>query len=234
MRKFGRTYTTMIKKIFFTLFLGLALVACKKDTAPHNFHFDYFPLDQGRYVIYSVQERRVDVEVNQDQSFVYFVKAIIGDTLIDNEGRVVRRYERWVGPSQTGPWALQDIWTGLIDGNRAELVEENNRVIKMVFAPTKLKEWDMNAYNTQGTLNCYYRNIHNAYAVGNLSFDSTVVVEQEEFKSLIDYRRKFEVYAKGVGLVYKHYKDFEILGNDSTNIQKGKQLIMSAVEFGVE
>lgn len=221
-------------RLIYILLFGALMFSCKKDTQLFNFHFGYFPLDEGRYVIYTVQERNVDVDVNLDQSSAYFVKAIIGDTLTDNQGRLVRRYERWVGPSQNGPWTLQDIWTGLIESNRAELVEENNRTIKMVFAPTKLKEWDMNAYNTQGTLNCYYRNIHNPYAVGSLNFDSTVVVEQEEFKSLIDYRRKFEVYAKGVGMVYKHYKNFEIFGNDSLNVKKGKQLIMSAVAYGVE
>lgn len=217
------------------LLLTTAFVSCKKDNEPVNFHYGYFPVDQGRYVIYQVHEENIDVNVNQYDVSDYFLKAIIGDTIIDNQGRIVNRYERYVSNSVSGPWTLKDIWTTIIESNRAELVEENNRMIKMVFAPTKFKEWNMNAYNVLDPLDCYYRDIHKSFALNGISFDSTVVVEQEEYTtSKIDYRRKYEVYAKNVGMIHKYFKDQTNVFGDTSNVIKGKTLIMNAVEFGVE
>ena len=226
---------TFVKKVLVLLLLITAFVSCKKDNEPVNFHYGYFPVDQGRYVIYQVHEENIDVNVNQYDVSDYYLKAIIGDTIIDNQGRIVNRYERYVSNSVSGPWTLKDIWTTIIESNRAELVEENNRMIKMVFAPTKFKEWNMNAYNVLDPLDCYYRDIHKSFALNGISFDSTVVVEQEEYTtSKIDYRRKYEVYAKNVGMIQKYFKDQTNVFGDTSNVIKGKTLIMNAVEFGVE
>jgi hypothetical protein len=224
-----------VKKVLVLLLLITAFVSCKKDNEPVNFHYGYFPVDQGRYVIYQVHEENIDVNVNKYDISDYYLKAILGDTVIDNQGRIARRYERYISENANGPWVLKDIWTTIIESNRAELVEENNRMIKMVFAPTKFKEWNMNAYNVLDPLDCYYRDIHKSFALNGISFDSTVVVEQEEYTtSKIDYRRKYEVYAKNVGMIQKYFKDQTNVFGDTSNVIKGKTLIMNAVEFGVE
>lgn len=223
-------------KYLLSIFLIIVfLVSCKKDTEKVDFHFGYFPIDQGRYVIYKVHEENIDKTVNLFEVKDYFIKAKIGDTITDNQGRIVNRYERFISQNQNGPWVLKDIWTTLIESNRAELVEENNRTIKMVFAPTKFKEWNMNAYNVLEPLDCYYRDIHKSYSINGLSFDSTVVVEQEDHStSLIEYRRKFEIYAKNVGMVYKKFIDQSNEFGDTSNVIKGKKLYMSAISFGME
>jgi hypothetical protein len=215
--------------------LLLSIAACKKDNEPVDFHFGYFPIDKGRFVIYQVHEENIDANVNQYDISDYYLKAILGDTVIDNQGRIARRYERYISDNANGPWVLKDIWTTLIESNRAELVEENNRTIKMVFAPTKFKEWNMNAYNILDPLECYYRDIHKELIINGLSFDSTVVVEQEDYPdSQIEYRRKYEIYAKNVGMVYKKFIDQSNAWGDTSNVIKGKKLTMSAIAFGVE
>ncbi len=197
-------------------------------------YYDYFPQTQGRYVVYSVHEVVVDAQINQKDTFDYFIKTVIGDTIIDNEGRIARKFERYKSTDAAGPWSIQDVWTSIIDGPRAELVEENNRTIKLVFAPSEDDEWDMNAYNTLDPLDCYYSGLHESYSLGGNAFSSTVTVEQEDFSSFIDSRRKYEVYARGVGMVYKYYKDFIIINGNPNNVKKGRLLIMSAVSFGQE
>jgi len=59
-------------------------------------------------------------------------------------------------------------------------------------------------------------------------------VEQEEFFSLIDYRRKYEVYAKNVGLISKFYKDLKISGFDTTNVQSGTELFYTFIGYGFQ
>ena len=72
------------------------------------------------------------------------------------------------------------------------------------------------------------------HAVNGVSFDSTLVVEQEDFFSLIDYRRKYEVYANNVGLIQKYYKNLVINGFDTLNVKSGDELFYNCIGFGFQ
>lgn len=226
------TNTSRLLGIFTVLVL--VIFSCKKDEEPFNFHYEYFPLQQGHFVVYEVDEIIIDDALGQDDTLHYYIKTKIGDTITDNQGRVARRYERYFRDSLNQPWELRDIWTAIIDLGRAELVEENQRVIKLVFAPDKFKEWNCNAYNTLDPLDCYYDNIHEADNMNGLSFESTVTVEQEDFQSLVDYRRKYEQYAEGVGMYHKFYKHLRIANGNPTNVVKGHEIYMRIIEYGME
>lgn len=226
---------------FFVLLLAtnclMLISSCGKDTSqPIDFHYNYFPLEQGRYAIYSVHEEKVDPGGGAVNNYEidYFIKTKIGDTLTDNSGRVVRKFERFVADSATGPWQIKDIWTAIIADNRAELVEENNRVIKLVFAPTKEKTWNINAFNTLSPIQAYYSNIHQPQTINGLSFPLSLVVQQENTLNLIQHKRKYEVYAKNVGMIAKVYKDAEITNFDTTQVTKGFTQIMQIIDFGIE
>jgi hypothetical protein len=216
-----------------TIIATALLMGCKKSE-PVDMHYDYFPLEEGRYITYSVREINIDDALGLDETLNYYIKAKIGDTIMDNEGRIARRYERYFRDSLNQPWVLQDIWTGILASGRAELVEENQRTIKLVFAPDKYKEWNCNAYNTIDALDCYYSNIHEPGSINGFSFESTVTVEQEDYSNFVDYRRKYEQYAKGIGMYYKQFTDFRISGGNQSNVVKGKEIIMQLIDYGVE
>jgi hypothetical protein len=166
---------------------ALFFFGCKKNEEV-DFHTDYYPVKKGKYIIYQVQDIVIDQGVDQYDTTNVFIKAIIGDTFIDNEGRVANRYERWFGPTASGPWTLVDIWTTIVANNRAELVEENDRKIKLVFAPTEYKTWNANAYNTLNDQDCYYSDLHVPFSIGGYDFDSTVTVLQDyTTPNLIEY-----------------------------------------------
>jgi hypothetical protein len=223
---------------FYISFLTLILVAfasCKKQDSPPQFHYDYFDLTEGRFIDYDVMEidHDVDQSIQHDTSY-YQLRTLIGDTVIDNQGRVARKFFRYTRDNSAGTWMLSDVWTALITENRAELIEENQRIIKLVFAPTLSKEWNPNAFNIYDEMTSYYRDIHDVQTVGGFLFDSALVVEQEDFFSLIDKKRKYEVYAKGVGLVHKYYKDLTIANFDTLNVQKGKELYYTCFAYGIQ
>jgi hypothetical protein len=218
-------YISIILTVFAVLF---GAQSCKKPTEV-DMGYDYFPQNEGHYVIYSVHEVLVDIEKD---TFDYYIKAVIGDTITDNAGRIARKYERYYGNSPTGPWTIHDVWTCIIDGPRAELVEENNRTIKLIFAPSESADWNMNAYNNLDGLDCYYSNLNQPYAINGNNFSSSVTVEQEDFTSYIDYRRKYEVYVKGVGMIHKYFKDYQILNGNPNNVKKGSELEMKLITYG--
>lgn len=205
--------------------------SCKKEES-FEMYYDYYPLNEGHYVVYSVHEVFVDQQIQQKDTFDYFIKTVIGESITDNSGRTAKKFERYYSANANGPWAIHDVWTAIIDGGKAELVEENNRTIKLVFAPSEDDEWNMNAYNTLDPLDCYYSNLHQAYSINGNAFSSTVTVEQEEFYSFIDFRRKYEVYARGVGMVHKYFKDFIINNGNPLDVKKGHELEMRLVSYG--
>lgn len=225
-----------MRKFAFLMFTVVFFSACKKDeSGPVQFHYAYWPLNQGHFVVYDVLEVKHDVQalVQRDTS-KYQLKIVIGDTLTDLEKETAFKFFRYTRATSSDNWLLKDVWTTKLSGNRAELVEENQRVIKLVFAPTKEKEWNANAFNQFTPLNCYYTNLHTGLTLNGNYFDSTLTVEQEDFFSLIDHRRKYEVYAKGVGLVYKFYKHHEIMNFDTLDIRKGNEVHYKLLSFGVE
>ncbi len=220
-----------MNKPLLTLLIA-SLVACKKNDKAPDFYFDYYPTEQGRFVTYSVREVYVDHSIHDTTE--YFLKAMIGENILDDEGRIANRYNRYISQSKNGPWELKDIWTVIFNGNKVELVEENQRTIKLVLAPDKYKEWNPNAYNIFKPLDCYYRNIHEPAFINGFFFDSTVTVEQDDNTNMVVFSRKYEQYAKGIGMYYKHYKDYEINNFDTVNVLKGNELIMKLVDYGME
>lgn len=221
-----------IALIVFTL---VFIASCKKQNNAPDFHYNYFDLTNGRYIEYDVMEIHHDVSASVQHDTSYFqLRTVIGDTVIDNEGRIARKFLRYTRPNASGSWVLNDVWTAIIDQNRAEIIEENQRVIKLVFAPTISKEWNPNAFNMNPEMTSYYADIHNSKTVGNLFFDSSLVVEQDDFFSLIDRKRKFEVYAKGIGMVRKYYKDLMIANFDTLNVQSGNETFYTCIGYGFQ
>ena len=126
----------------------LVFVSCKKETTNKiNLHTDYFGVTKGRYIIYDVME--VDhLSNNSKDTSIYQLKTVISDTVHDNAGRVGNKFMRYTRNTSTDNWALKDVWFIILTDNRGELIEENERIVKMVFAPTADKEWDANSFNT--------------------------------------------------------------------------------------
>lgn len=227
----------MTKRTFYVSFLILAtaLFGCDKNPVP-EFHHEYFGMEEGRFVVYDVIEIFHDDDLNQHDTAIYQLKTYWADTFVDNEGRTAREFKRFVRATENDAWVLQDIWTGLIDGIRAELVEENQRVVKLVFAPTQNKEWDANAFNLDPEQTCYYRDIHSDTTMDNVKYDPTLVVEQEQFNSLIDSVHRYEMYAKGVGLIYKYDRDLHYQVNSQSQfyLKNGSERYYRIVSTGIE
>lgn len=223
--------------LFFSTFIILfvAIFGCKKKSVTIDMHLNYFGLIPGRYVVYDVQEMYHDVDlIIQHDTLTYQLKTYIGPEYIDNMGRTAREFRRYKRDDDTQDWTVSDVWTVIIDNYNAELVEENQRIVKLVFSPTSDKSWNPNAFNGYEPLTYTYSNLHKSMTVGSLSFDSTITVEQENFTSLIDYRIKRETYAANIGLVKKSFKDLTIANFDSTNVKKGTEIYYTCIEYGFE
>lgn len=225
-----------MKSLLAILVLLTILVSCKKDTDNSIiFGYEYFPTDEGKYVVYDVLDVFHDLELDPEHDTSrYQIKEVIGEMLIDNEGDTTHKIRRYIRDNDTLPWTLKDVWTMKRTPTTGEVVEENDRFIKMIFAISYNRTWDCNALNNEDAQVCFYEDIYEPYTVNEMTFDSTVVVEKENFTSFIDFNRKFDVYARNIGLVKSVYKELEIDNFDTLDIQKGSEIFYDIVEYGFE
>lgn len=216
--------------------LILLVYSCKKEPSPSivsSFHYGYYPIKEGRFWVYQV------IEITHDENAViphdtisYQLKTEIGDTLIDNEGRIVNRFNRYKRNNPSASWVLTDVWTTVVAANRAELVEENIRRVVLRFPVKTATIWDPNQFNFLPQGQAYYENIHKPYSIGNIQADSTVHVVSANELTLVSYQNQYEVYAKQIGLVKKYYKDLQISNFDTLDVSQGKELYFSILEYG--
>ena len=220
--------------ILFTL-TALVLLSCKQDKQSVAFGYGYFGLEEGKYVEYDVMEIFHDEDlVPAHDTLRYVLKTLIGEKVEDNQGRLANKVFRYKFHPITGELLDQRVWTAIIDGGRGEQTEENQRIIRMVFAVTNDKEWDINAFNTYDEQEAYYFDLNKEKTFNQFSFDSTVVVEYEDFFSLVDYVRKYDTYANHVGLVERIDKDLTIANFDTLDIRKGTEVHYSLRAYGTE
>ncbi|PWH81866.1 hypothetical protein DIT68_14335 [Brumimicrobium oceani] len=200
-----------------------------------DFGFEYFPITEGAFSEYEVLEVFHDVDVSpQHDSSRYILKTKIGEEVLDNSGRLVNKFFQYRYDISTGELLDQRVWTLVRDGGRGEVVEENQRLIKMVFAVKNDQEWDVNAFNSLPSQEVFLSNVGESRSIEGFPFEETAIVNYDDFFSLVDYRKKREVYAKGVGLVERSFKDFTIQNFDTTDIRKGTEVHYRLINYGVE
>ncbi len=209
--------------------------SCKKDE-DHGiiWGYEYFPIEEGNFVVYDVVDIFHDVALLQHDTSAYQIKEVIGEEVIDGEGESSQKLRRYYRLDTSQNWQIQDVWTVKRTNKNAEVVDENNRLVEMAFAISYDQYWDCNALNNQNEQQCYYDNIYVPLSIGGIDYDSTVRVEKDNFTSFIQYLRSYEIYAPGVGSVYSVRKDLEIDNYDTLDIIKGSELFYTAVDFGVE
>lgn len=227
-----------VRFIILSLSTVFLFFACKKKDSViliENKYESYFDLTPGRFIVYNVREILHDemASIKHDTSY-YQLKTLIGDTIIDNAGRAAREFIRFKRDNSSQNWVVSDVWTTVIDGNYAFLTEENQHVLKMKFPISSKTNWNANVFNMNPVLSCYYEKIHETLIFNGMSFDSTVRVEQENDRNLIEYKRKYEVYGNRVGLISKYFKDLKISNFDTLNIKSGHELIYTCTDFGIE
>jgi hypothetical protein len=175
--------------------------------------YGYVPTDAGRYIIYDVDSTIYD-EFNHDTVYYkYQLKEVVESIFPDNQGRPSMRIERYIrnyNPNlsyDSIPWTLKNVWYGTRTTTDYERVESNQRFVKLIFPLNNYAYWNGNAQNTIGDWEYQYQGIDFPQTQGNMKFDSTAIVIQKDETNLLDRRLYKEVYAKGVGLIFKQIFD---------------------------
>jgi hypothetical protein len=201
----SRRYSIFGKICFLII---IAACSCKKETiVPPVPSFEYFPVANGTWVEYEVDSIYHSENDNNNDDSVYTyhfsIREEIDSTFLDGQGReaqVIIRYKRM---NDSLPWILTDVWTQTLTLSSAYRTENNIPYHKLSFPITASAWWNGNDANTLGEEIYTYGDIHRPNTVGAWSFDSTVSVLQIDENNYIERSFGKEVYANGVGLVFK-------------------------------
>ena len=210
-----------------SLILIAILFGCSKqsETLPLSPLTDYYPLQTGKRFIYRLDST---LYLSFGSAVVvksYLAKDSIINTFQDNNGRTSYTVYRY-----TTDTLLQNTWQYKLayyitpNGKSVEVVDDNNyRFIKLKEPVTEGYSWKGNAYlDAVSDLSISYlynwdytyQNVKMPYRVPAATFDSTVTVLQQDntfpegdFNPAYYQQRNYsvEVYAKGVGLIYKDF-----------------------------
>ena len=193
-----------------------------------DFNYNFYPLE-----INQVREYHVtDISHNSlgSDTVLYFLKEIISEEFLDEEGDISYRVERFWKTDSISEYSIKDVWTSKITARTAQKVEENIRYTKLIFPISRGGFWNGNGFNYLEEQEYYYDSINGSSTFGVNSFDSTLYVIHNLKANILEFEEAYEVYAKHIGLVYKKDVELNINMGDVLDINQGheyEQLLMN-------
>jgi hypothetical protein len=201
------------------------LMACEKESTVFKTERikDYFPLKVGKYISYRLDSTVYINLGTKKEVHSYLIQDRIDSVITDNLGRPSYKIKRTIR-SNTDTTKWRDLMSYLVtfDSTRLELVQDNQRYLKLVEPISNGFNWKGNSYiNTAGIPEIQYladwrytyENVRRPFTANGISYTETVTVNQRNDTSGTAADKKFyfeinyskEVYSKSIGLIFKDF-----------------------------
>lgn len=221
-------------KQFRTIFLFLIIIGCSTDEEPTvEIGKSYVPLRVGDFRIYAIDETNY-FPLEDPVTLYYEMKTEVVDSFQHASGDYIYVIHRSRRDSENDPWVYDDTWSIRVNDLEAVVNENNISFIKIAFPVATGKKWNGNTYNSAEEDEYEITTVNQPYEINGAQFENTIVVDQEDRVDLIFKDRRFEVYAKDIGLIYREITDLEYCDEvecfGQNKIESGvvyKQTIMS-------
>ncbi len=206
----------------------LALSACKTKTAANpDFAYDYMPLEIGRYSIYDADSLVYDKFSNSKRNYKFQIKEKIEGRFKDNTGQdfyKVGRYKKKqdsLGNFLDSSFLLKTIYTIAIVQNNLQIVEDNQKYVRLVFPPNINQTWNGNVYNNKGEQNYFIQSLNENLSLNNKMYtDVCQVVEIKSNPEIKIFKKySYTTYAKNIGIVERYLIDIASQKNLSLPIE---------------
>ncbi len=191
---------------WYSLFLlPVLLISCEErfvvpETDPG---YDFFPLETGSFRIYEVMEINFDAS-GSDTLYYDLRNTLTQRVMVDGQEYFVLKREQRADEAAT--WEIKDNWTLRRDQFTGVVVEENIPYVKMAFPVILDNVWDGHAFNTLGATEYQYIEASDAAYDDAIGGVEKIRVQLSDIpQNLVNRDQRFEVYAKGIGLVEKNY-----------------------------
>jgi hypothetical protein len=228
---------------FFSKLVGilLCLAACRSaSVAPaEDLSTQLFYAGPGAFVVYDVTEQTYALSgAGVPISQVYQLKEKVASTFTDGEGQPAWRIERYRRVVAAQPWHLDSVWTAKQTRDKAIKIENNQAFVKLIFPLQDGLRWNANQYNNQGRDDYEMQRVGLDFGVGRQTYPRTVTVLQQNDSTLVGNNRRIEVFAAGIGLIYKEKTDFTYCANSDClgrgRVDFGSRVLYRIQSFGKE
>lgn len=179
-------------------------VACRNKTEETvDLGYNYFPVNTGHELLYDVDSIVYDDNTGNTtiDTFNYQYREVITADVTDGAGRPSQLVERYFRDSDTGEWRRGNTWLLSRDAGSAQKVQENVRFVKLLFPLNDHKYWDGNAYNNRGSEQYTIEYFDQPSTVNGQNYERTLKVLQMEEVNAIEEIRRYEIYARDIGLI---------------------------------
>lgn len=200
---------------------------CKRQQAEMvSFGYRYLPLNIGASIDYAVDSTVYNDFTQSDTTYTFTIRETVADTFTDATGRLNYRIERLKRLTDTGSFQIQKSIAVVVEGSRAERLEDNQRTVILSFPIEQGKTWDGNAFSDQGMVRFEIESAHKSESIGTLSFDSvTTVIHYNDTSNFIEKRFRKEQFARDVGLVSLEYIHIETKLNGDSGLHLVQRII---------
>ncbi|MCH7412230.1 hypothetical protein MM213_01945 [Belliella sp. R4-6] len=203
--------------------VAIGLFSCREmDDVNVDLGYDYQPLDIGLFWEYEVEERIVFGE-NDSEEFAYFFRDKIDYSYINEAGEEVFVVLREKSNDRID-WLIEGNYSLLVRNQALVRMQENERVVTFSFPPRLNKSWDGRVYSSRQP-EMFNVSLLGIYQLGQTNYSQVVQVLQSQEDDKITFRdNRYEVYAKGIGMIEQY---FEVFTYCSRNDCLGQELIDS-------
>lgn len=171
---------------------------------------EYFPLKIGVIRLYQIDSFIYDNYTGEVDTFQRTYREEIKSYFLDNAGDTNYHVELSFYNTVRVKWDVQQSYMRKISGNYAVENIYNHPEVKLLFPISKYKTkgssyvWNLNMFNNGEGANVKYTNVFTSFDNGKRAFNDCVKVELQKPEMGVINNVYEEVYAKNVGLVYRH------------------------------
>jgi hypothetical protein len=186
----------------------------------------FFYPQTGESIIYDV----VDTQYELSGKFTlknYQIKEVNFSVFKDLDGKEALRIERYKRENDTQKWVIDSIFIAKKEIDKALKIENNVTYVKISFPIKEGLKWNGNAYNSLGNDTYEIKKVNQKNQINGHKFDNTFSVIQQNDSNLVDLKRRIEIYAEGIGMIYQEKTNVSYC-NSSDCLGKGK------IDFGTK
>ncbi len=199
-----------MNRFFVGIVALMLLVACNRNSPDNTIEpslgKEYYPIKVGSMWEYTVDSIAYDDNGSTQaiDTFAYEYKEQVTDKFIDDLGNETFLISRWFRANDTLNWEQSRNFTTRLIDNRVERVEEDVRLVKLLFPLKSRNSWNGNMYNNRDFQSFRVVSFKVPYVFNTTTYNS-VVIEESNIVNFIEEITRYAHYAEGVGLVQLKY-----------------------------
>jgi hypothetical protein len=191
-------------KIFLIALSSFLLFACDNIDnlpSPQDGGKFFYP-NIGQSIVYDVEDTQYEL-TGKFTVKSYQLKEVNISTFKDLDGKEALRIERYRRENESQKWGIDSIFIAKKEVDKALKTENNVTYVKIVFPIKEGLKWNGNAYNSLGNDSYEMKKVNQIFQTNGQKFDNSVTIIQQNDSTLVDLKRRIEVYSEGTGLIYQ-------------------------------